>query len=158
MASLDALSPFIGARSRIFDHRERTGRHTAERQTSQKRRSIENPAGKWETENRSIGDGRINRCRNLPWTWATRRRPDSPPTHPSRNMPWSEERGKRRKILKIIAGAVLVLLVAGGIAGYFYWQNLKKTPQYSLALTGGCGAARRSENDRRGGRYQRRGR
>jgi hypothetical protein len=53
------------------------------------------------------------------------------------------ERGKRRKILKIVAGAVLVLLVAGGIAGYFYWQNLKKTPQYSLALL--VDAARRDD-------------
>jgi hypothetical protein len=53
------------------------------------------------------------------------------------------ERGKRRKILKIVAGAVLVLLAAGGIAGYFYWRNLKKTPQYSLALL--VDAARRED-------------
>jgi hypothetical protein len=53
------------------------------------------------------------------------------------------ERGKRRKILKVLAGAVLALLVAGGIAGYFYWQNLKKTPQYSLALL--VDAARRDD-------------
>jgi hypothetical protein len=53
------------------------------------------------------------------------------------------ERGKRRKILKILAGTVLVLVVAGGIGGYFYWRNLKKTPQYSLALL--VDAARRED-------------
>ena len=73
---------------------------------------------------------------------------DTPPSGQSAHSPLAEyavvrERGKRRKILKVLAGAVLVLLVGGGIAGYFYWQNLKKTPQYSLALL--VDAARRED-------------
>lgn len=73
---------------------------------------------------------------------------DTPPSGQPAHSPLAEyavvrERGKRRKILKVLAGAVVVLLVAGGIAGYFYWQNLKKTPQYSLALL--VDAARRED-------------
>jgi hypothetical protein len=47
------------------------------------------------------------------------------------------------KILKIIGGALALLLIVGSIAGYFYWQNLKQTPQYSLALL--VDAARRDD-------------
>jgi hypothetical protein len=73
---------------------------------------------------------------------------DAPPSGQSAHSPLAEyavvrERGKRRKILKVLAGAVLVLLVGGSIAGYFYWRNLKKTPQYSLALL--VDAARRDD-------------
>ncbi len=47
------------------------------------------------------------------------------------------------KVLKIIGFALLAFLVVGGIAGFIYWRNLKKTPQYSLALL--VDAARRDD-------------
>ncbi len=47
------------------------------------------------------------------------------------------------KILKIFGILFAVILFIGGISGYFYWQNLKKTPQYSLALL--IDAARRDD-------------
>ena len=47
------------------------------------------------------------------------------------------------KVLKIFGVLLGIILVVGGISGYFYWQNLKKTPQYSLALL--VDAARRED-------------
>jgi len=47
------------------------------------------------------------------------------------------------KILKIFAIALILFLIVSGIGSYFYWQNLKKTPQYSLALL--VEAARRGD-------------
>ena len=47
------------------------------------------------------------------------------------------------KILKIFGIAFVLILIVGGIGGYFYWQNLKKSPQYSLALL--IDAARRDD-------------
>ncbi|MGO8388875.1 hypothetical protein, partial [Rhizobium johnstonii] len=38
------------------------------------------------------------------------------------------------KFIGILAGLLIAILLVGGIAGFFYWQNLKKTPAYSLAL------------------------
>jgi hypothetical protein len=38
------------------------------------------------------------------------------------------------KVLKIFGAAFGLILLIGAIGGYFYWQSLKKTPQYSLAL------------------------
>lgn len=38
------------------------------------------------------------------------------------------------KILKIFAISIGLLAVVGATGSYFYWQSLKKTPQYSLAL------------------------
>ena len=38
------------------------------------------------------------------------------------------------RILKILGIALGLILIIGAIGGYFYWQRLKKTPQYSLAL------------------------
>ena len=58
----------------------------------------------------------------------------------SRNVPSFGEvnppkkRGKLGKILGISASVVGAILLIGAIGGYFYWQSLKKTPQYSLAL------------------------
>lgn len=47
------------------------------------------------------------------------------------------------KILKITGVLLVIFLVVGGIFGYFYWQNLKRMPQYSLALL--VDAARRGD-------------
>ncbi len=47
------------------------------------------------------------------------------------------------KVLKILGVALSLILVVGAIGSYFYWQNLKKTPQYSLALI--VDAARRDD-------------
>jgi hypothetical protein len=38
------------------------------------------------------------------------------------------------RVLKIGAVIFALLLVAGSVGAYFYWQHLKSTPQYSLAL------------------------
>jgi len=45
-----------------------------------------------------------------------------------------KKRGRLGKILGIFAAIVGVILLVSAISGYFYWQSLKKTPQYSLAL------------------------
>jgi len=47
------------------------------------------------------------------------------------------------KILKIFGVAILFVGVIATVGGYLYWQNLKKTPQYSLALL--VDAARRDD-------------
>lgn len=47
------------------------------------------------------------------------------------------------KVLKIFGVVLLAALVAGGVAGFFYWRHLKQTPQYSLALL--VDAARRDD-------------
>jgi hypothetical protein len=38
------------------------------------------------------------------------------------------------KALKIIGTLLILFLLVGAIGGYFYWRNLKTTPQYSMAL------------------------
>ncbi|HUR98277.1 MAG TPA: hypothetical protein VMZ26_09465 [Pyrinomonadaceae bacterium] len=52
-------------------------------------------------------------------------------------------RSGARKVVLAISAVLLSLLVAGSIAGYFYWQSFKSTPQYSLALL--VDAARRDD-------------
>lgn len=47
------------------------------------------------------------------------------------------------RVLKIFGVVLSLILVIGGIGGYFYWRSLKKTPQYSLALI--VDAARRDD-------------
>ncbi len=47
------------------------------------------------------------------------------------------------KILKIGGVLLALFLIVGAIGGYFYWRNLKTTPQYSLALL--VDAARRDD-------------
>ena len=47
------------------------------------------------------------------------------------------------KALKILGISLAVILLVGAIGGYFYWQSLKSTPQYSLALL--VDAARRDD-------------
>lgn len=53
------------------------------------------------------------------------------------------KRGKFSRIFRYIGVFLLVFLVIGVVGGYFYWQSLKKTPQYSLALL--IDAARRDD-------------
>lgn len=47
------------------------------------------------------------------------------------------------KVLKIFGILLTLFLIIGAVGGYFYWQKLKKTPQYSLALL--VDAARRDD-------------
>ncbi len=47
------------------------------------------------------------------------------------------------KVLKILGITLGAALAVGAIGGYFYWQSLKKKPQYSLALI--VDAARRDD-------------
>lgn len=47
------------------------------------------------------------------------------------------------KALKIIGLLLILSLLIGAVGGYFYWRNLKTTPQYSLALL--VDAARRGD-------------
>lgn len=51
--------------------------------------------------------------------------------------------GKFAKILKIIGISLAAILLIAAVGGYFYWQSLKTTPQYSLALL--VDAARRDD-------------
>ncbi len=54
-----------------------------------------------------------------------------------------EKSGVWLKIFKILGIGLLFILIVGAIGGYFYWRNLKTTPQYSLALL--VDAARRDD-------------
>ena len=47
------------------------------------------------------------------------------------------------KILKVFGVLLILFSVVGATGGYFYWRNLKTTPQYSLALL--VDAARRGD-------------
>lgn len=38
------------------------------------------------------------------------------------------------KVLKVIGIALVAILLIGGIGGFLYWQSVKKTPSYSLAM------------------------
>lgn len=51
--------------------------------------------------------------------------------------------GKWKKILGIAGISLGAILLVGAIGGFFYWQSLKSTPQYSLALL--VDAARRDD-------------
>lgn len=54
-----------------------------------------------------------------------------------------KKKGVFAKILKFFGIGLVVISLLGSIAGYFYWRNLKLTPQYSLALL--VDAARRDD-------------
>ena len=54
-----------------------------------------------------------------------------------------KRKGKFAKILTILGVSLIAILLIGLIGGYFYWQSLKRTPQYSLALL--VDAARRDD-------------
>lgn len=43
-------------------------------------------------------------------------------------------RSRLRKVLAVVFGISVLLLMTTAISGYIYWQSLKGTPQYSLAL------------------------
>lgn len=45
-----------------------------------------------------------------------------------------KKRGGCGRLLGISAVALAAVLLIGAVVGYFYWQGLKTTPQYSLAL------------------------
>ena len=47
--------------------------------------------------------------------------------------PPKKKRGCLR-IVGVLGGILAVIALIAAIGGYFYWQSLKKTPQYSLAL------------------------
>lgn len=49
-------------------------------------------------------------------------------------VPAPRRRGRMGKILLGIAALAVVIAVVGAIGGLIYWQSLKGTPQYSLAL------------------------
>lgn len=55
----------------------------------------------------------------------------------------TKKRGRFAKILGILGVSLAVVLLVGAVGGYFYWQHLKRTPQYSLALL--VDAARRDD-------------
>jgi len=42
--------------------------------------------------------------------------------------------GRSATVLKIAAALIAVIAIVACVGGYFYWQSLKSTPQYSLAL------------------------
>lgn len=50
---------------------------------------------------------------------------------------------RAKKILGILAISLLAILISGALGVFFYWQYLKTTPQYSLALL--VDAARRDD-------------
>lgn len=54
-----------------------------------------------------------------------------------------KKNGKFVKILKILGVSLVAILLLGAVGGYLYWQSLKTTPQYSLALL--VDAARRDD-------------
>jgi hypothetical protein len=54
-----------------------------------------------------------------------------------------KKRGGCGKILGISAVLLAIFLFIGAIAGYFYWQGVKASPEYSLALL--VDAARRGD-------------
>jgi len=59
------------------------------------------------------------------------------------DLPQPKKRGGLLKTLKIAAFIILLIGIVGGVGGYLYWQSLKRTPQYSLALL--IDAARRND-------------
>lgn len=53
---------------------------------------------------------------------------------PPENEKTPKKRGSLGLILKISGIVLVVILFVTAVVGYFYWQGLKTTPQYSLAL------------------------
>lgn len=65
----------------------------------------------------------------------------APPFLENQNAP--KKPGVFLKLLKIFSVLLILFLTVGALGGYFYWRNLKTTPQYSLALL--VDAARRDD-------------
>ncbi|MBS1796766.1 MAG: DUF2939 domain-containing protein [Acidobacteria bacterium] len=61
----------------------------------------------------------------------------------SEKSPDGKKRGGCGKILGIGGALLGVILLVGAVVGYFYWQGVKNSPQYSLALL--VDAARRND-------------
>lgn len=57
-----------------------------------------------------------------------------------------KKRGLFAKVSGVLAVIFFVFLLGGGIGAFFYWQSVKKTPQYSLALL--VDAARRDDKEK----------
>ncbi len=57
-----------------------------------------------------------------------------PSAEPAADIPRPRRAGRAGKILLLIAVPLLLIAVIGAIGGAIYWQSLKSTPQYSLAL------------------------
>ena len=55
-----------------------------------------------------------------------------------------KKRSRFARVLGVLGILLLAFLVIVGVGGYFYWQSVKQTPQYSLALL--VDAARRDDN------------
>ena len=61
------------------------------------------------------------------------------------NQTAPQKTGVFLRILKIFGVLIFLISVIGAVGGYFYWRNLKTTPQYSLALL--VEAARRDDQE-----------
>lgn len=48
--------------------------------------------------------------------------------------PVAKKRGGCLRIFKIGGAALAAILLIAAVAGYFYWQSVKRSPEYSLAL------------------------
>ncbi len=57
-----------------------------------------------------------------------------------------KKRGGCVRILSVLAVLSIIVLLIGGVVSYFYWQSVKKTPQYSLALL--VDAARKDDKEK----------
>lgn len=72
---------------------------------------------------------------------------DLPKSNPSPAFLESQMQPKKPnvflKFLKIFGVVAFLILIIGAVGGFFYWQSLKKTPQYTLALL--VDAARRDD-------------
>jgi hypothetical protein len=55
-----------------------------------------------------------------------------------------KKRSRAGKVLGVLGILLVAFLLVAGLGGYFYWQSVKPTPQYSLALL--VDAARRDDN------------
>src|SRR4029079_2412249 len=57
----------------------------------------------------------------------------------------SASKPRRRKLLRVAGLVILSGIVIAGTASFVYWQRLKTTPQYSLALL--IDASRKGDKD-----------